>query len=38
MNAILITLNIIVLSSLGALAFMWPPALFAFLVVGPSRF
>ena len=35
MNAILITLNIIVLSSLGALAIEWPPALFAFLVVGP---
>jgi glutamate synthase domain-containing protein 2 len=35
MNAILITLNIIVLSCLGALALKWPPALFAFLVVGP---
>lgn len=35
MNAILITLNIIVLSCLGALGFKWPPALFAFLVVGP---
>jgi glutamate synthase domain-containing protein 2 len=35
MNAILITLNIIVLSTLGALAIEWPPALFAFLFVGP---
>ncbi|MFT5444289.1 MAG: glutamate synthase domain-containing protein 2 [Myxococcota bacterium] len=35
MNAILITLNIIVLSSLAALATQWPPALFAFLIVGP---
>lgn len=35
MNAILITLNIILLSSLGALAVNWPPALFSFLVVGP---
>jgi hypothetical protein len=35
MNAILITLNIILLSSLGALGYQWPPALFAFLIVGP---
>ena len=35
MNAILVTLNIIVLSTLGALAAEWPPALFAFLIVGP---
>jgi glutamate synthase domain-containing protein 2 len=35
MNAILITLNIIILSSLIALGRQWPPALFAFLVVGP---
>ena len=35
MNAVLITINIIVLSTLGALAVEWPPALFAFLVVGP---
>jgi glutamate synthase domain-containing protein 2 len=35
MNAILITLNIIVLSCLVALGFRWPPALFALLVVGP---
>ena len=35
MNAILITLNIILISSLGALAVNWPPALFAFLIVGP---
>ncbi len=35
MNAILITLNIIVLSGLAALALQWPPALFAFLIVGP---
>jgi hypothetical protein len=35
MSAILITLNVVVLSSLGALAFIWPPALFAFLLVGP---
>lgn len=35
MNAILITLNIIVLSCLVALGLRWPPALFAFLVVGP---
>jgi glutamate synthase domain-containing protein 2 len=35
MNAILITLNIIVLSALAALAIEWPPALFAFLLVGP---
>ncbi len=35
MKAILITLNVIVLASLGALGYEWPPALFAFLVVGP---
>ena len=35
MNAILITLNIIILSSLVALGLYWPPALFAFLVVVP---
>ncbi len=35
MNAILYTLNIIILSSLVALGLQWPPALFAFLVVGP---
>jgi len=35
LNAILITLNIIVLSTLAALAVEWPPALFAFLIVGP---
>ncbi len=35
MNPILITLNFIVLTCLGALSLKWPPALFAFLVVGP---
>ncbi|MEZ4282176.1 MAG: FMN-binding glutamate synthase family protein [Myxococcota bacterium] len=35
MNAILVTLNIILFSSLVALGLQWPPALFAFLVVGP---
>lgn len=35
MRAILITLNIIIISSLVALGFQWPPALFAFLVVLP---
>ena len=35
MNAILVTLNVILLSSLAALAYHWPPALFAFLIVGP---
>ena len=35
MNAILITLNIIVLASLGALGYEWPPAFFAYLIVGP---
>ena len=35
MNAILITLNVIVLASLAALGYNWPPALFAYLVVGP---
>ncbi len=35
MNAILVTLNIVILSSLAALAYRWPPALFAVLLVGP---
>ena len=35
MNAILITLNVIVLLSLAAIGYQWPPALFAYLVVGP---
>lgn len=35
MNAILITLNIIVVSILAALAVQWPPALFAFVLVFP---
>lgn len=35
MRAILVTLNVIVLSSLLALAQTWPPALFAFLAIGP---
>jgi glutamate synthase domain-containing protein 2 len=35
MNPILITLNIILLASLAALGYEWPPALFAFLIVGP---
>ena len=35
MHAILITLNIIVISGLVVLSREWPPALFAFLVVGP---
>jgi len=35
MKAILLTLNIILLSCLAALSVNWPPALFAFLVVGP---
>ncbi|MAG31195.1 MAG: FMN-binding glutamate synthase family protein [Deltaproteobacteria bacterium] len=35
MNAILITLNAVLLSSLAALGYLWPPALFAFLIVGP---
>lgn len=35
MGAILITLNVIILSSLALLGYQWPPALFAFLVVGP---
>jgi len=35
MSAILITLNVILLAGLIALAFVWPPALFSFLVVGP---
>ncbi|MBJ21315.1 MAG: FMN-binding glutamate synthase family protein [bacterium] len=35
MNAILITLNVIVLASLAALGSVWSPALFAYLIVGP---
>ena len=35
MNPILITFNIILLAGLGALGYEWPPALFAFLIVGP---
>lgn len=35
MHAILITLNVIVISGLIALSREWPPALFAFLIVGP---
>ncbi len=35
MNTILITLNIILISGLIALGREWPPALFAFLIVGP---
>jgi glutamate synthase domain-containing protein 2 len=35
MSAILITSNIIVLTGLAALALRWPPALFAFLLIGP---
>lgn len=35
MTLFVITLNIIVLASLAALASVWPSALFAFLVVGP---
>lgn len=35
MNPILITLNIILLASLAALGYEWPPALFAFLIIGP---
>jgi len=35
MNPILITLNIVLLAGLGALGYEWPPALFAFLIVGP---
>jgi len=35
MNAILITLNVIVLATLAALAYEWRPALFAYLIVGP---
>ncbi len=34
-NGILITLNVILLSSLAALGYQWPPANFAFLIVGP---
>ena len=35
MKSILVTLNIIVVAGLIALGQVWPPALFAFLVVGP---
>ncbi len=35
MKAILITLNVVVLSSLAVLSRYWHPALFAFLIVGP---
>jgi glutamate synthase domain-containing protein 2 len=35
MNAILITVNVIILLSLGAIGYEWPPALFAYLVVLP---
>ena len=35
MNAILITINVVVLLCLAALGYQWPPALFAFLIVGP---
>ena len=35
MRSILVTLNVIVIAGLIALAQIWPPALFAFLVVGP---
>ncbi len=35
MNAILITLNIIVLAALGVLGYEWPPALFALVIVVP---
>ena len=35
MQSILVTLNVIVIAGLIALAQIWPPALFAFLVVGP---
>ena len=35
MNAILITLNIIVLAALGVLSYEWPPALFALVIVVP---
>ena len=35
MNPILITLNIILIASLAALGYQWPPALFAFLIIGP---
>lgn len=34
-RAILVTLNVILLAGLGALGYQWPPALFAFLIVGP---
>ncbi len=35
MNAILVTLNVIVLASLAAIGHQWAPALYAFLIVGP---
>ena len=35
MQSILVTLNVIVIAGLIVLAQIWPPALFAFLVVGP---
>ena len=35
MNAIVITSNVILLSILAVLGYQWPPALFAFLIVGP---
>lgn len=35
MGALLITLNVIVLSALAVLGWQWPPAFFAYLVVGP---
>ncbi len=35
MGAILITLNVSVLSALALLGWQWPPAFFAFLIVGP---
>lgn len=35
MNAILTTLNVIVLASIAAIGTQWPPAFFAYLLVGP---
>ncbi|MGB0618721.1 MAG: glutamate synthase-related protein [Myxococcota bacterium] len=35
MGAILITLNVSVLTALALLGWQWPPALFAYLIVGP---
>lgn len=35
MRAIIVTLNVVVLSSLFALGRLWPPAFFALLVIGP---